>query len=324
MQNDPLPPQTAPSPAPVTPPQPRAPIVPVSNGALPAGEPGFLGIVGWGSLAVLAASLVAGICARRTEVSHDPQSAVTFITGAAVAIERTIEMLWTLIGNLRNTFWPLNAVAAQVDQYVADVNVSAATYRQQVADELLAVNDRVAKGEATTNEVAASASGLLDKGVAETKELQNRFDAFAQTVQGRPQIQRAQLLAAAAARDAELLNAKYKDFLPAINHAELTTNAAIDGLQDFIASFKDNPARRLISLFAGVTLGLFFVAAFHLDLFAILGVTSDSPALASIASGFVIGLGSSPTHEVIRLIQERKEGQKGQNAAQPDLPPKNS
>jgi hypothetical protein len=34
----------------------------------------------------------------------------------------------------------------------------------------------------------------------------------------------------------------------------------------------------------------------------------------------MIGLGSGPTHEVIRAIQEYKKNRKGENTAKPDLP----
>jgi hypothetical protein len=34
----------------------------------------------------------------------------------------------------------------------------------------------------------------------------------------------------------------------------------------------------------------------------------------------IIGLGSSPTHEIIRAVQEYKKNRKGENTAKPDQP----
>lgn len=41
-------------------------------------------------------------------------------------------------------------------------------------------------------------------------------------------------------------------------------------------------------------------------------------ALHIVFTGLVIGLGSGPTHELIRLVQEAKESRKGTNASQPN------
>ena len=39
---------------------------------------------------------------------------ILLVTGASVAIERAIEVLWTLIGNMKGSVWPLNLVSKQV------------------------------------------------------------------------------------------------------------------------------------------------------------------------------------------------------------------
>jgi hypothetical protein len=42
--------------------------------------------------------------------------------------------------------------------------------------------------------------------------------------------------------------------------------------------------------------------------------------LQVILTGLIIGLGSGPTHEVIRAVQEYKKSRKGDNISRPDLP----
>src|SRR5207244_2208268 len=103
---------------------------------------------------------------------------------------------------------------------------------------------------------------------------------------------------------------------------------AVSGLTDFVATFKDNPGRRLYSVLLGVVIGVLVAAVFGLDLFAAIqsapvaagapAVKSGSlfdplPSLGIAVTGLVMGLGSNPTHEVIRAIQEFKKAKKAEN-----------
>jgi hypothetical protein len=98
-----------------------------------------------------------------------------------------------------------------------------------------------------------------------------------------------------------------------------------------MGSFKDNPGRRLISLYVGAMAGLAVAGIFGLDLFSAVMAEPSGEAAASspltahpklniVLSGIIMGLGASPTHEVIRLVQEYKERQKGGNATTPNQP----
>lgn len=109
---------------------------------------------------------------------------------------------------------------------------------------------------------------------------------------------------------------------------------ALGGLSDFVASFADNPGRRLISLGLASILGLIVAGAFRLDIFnAILAPASGNAPVplhsadhlwflpiaysiypGVILTGFLLGLGSAPTHEVIRVLQEYKNSQKRESA----------
>jgi hypothetical protein len=88
-------------------------------------------------------------------------------------------------------------------------------------------------------------------------------------------------------------------------------------LADVVATFKDNPGRRLISIYVGAVFGLLVSGMLSLDLFAAalqrptatIG-PSWLPHLGIVLTGLVMGLGSNPTHEVIRAVQEFKKSLK--------------
>jgi hypothetical protein len=54
----------------------------------------------------------------------DGSTALVFIAGAAVAIERAIEALWTILGGTLGAFWPLNWVRKQVDALTVSLGSS--------------------------------------------------------------------------------------------------------------------------------------------------------------------------------------------------------
>ncbi len=72
-------------------------------------------------------------------------------------------------------------------------------------------------------------------------------------------------------------------------------------------------------LYIGILLGLIVSTAFGLDLLAAAGAsTSGSPSallphLGVAITGLIMGLGSNPTHEIIRAIQEYKDNLKSNN-----------
>jgi hypothetical protein len=136
-----------------------------------------------------------------------------------------------------------------------------------------------------------------------------------------PDNQRIQLVATSAAQYLNGLEKAYADKSPELHRALKTAQASVDGMQNFLVSFKDNPGRRLISLFLGAIMGVIVAGAFGLDVFkAVLGGAGQSNMGHILVTGVMVGLGSSPTHEVIRAIQEYKKSRKGENTAKPELP----
>jgi hypothetical protein len=240
----------------------------------------------------------------------DATAVLTFIGGAAIAIERTIEVFWTALTGVLGAYWPLNAINRQVKTMEKDLDTALKPFHEKAQ-----ILDQLKKKGKFTQEQLATVGNEIDR-------MKTRFDELVKLT---PDNQRMQLLAAAASQNIGYLHQKYRKFAPELDQALDTANAAINGLQDFLSTFKDNPGRRLISIFLGATIGLIVAGIFNLDVFqAVLGTPEGVDPfvidLRVVATGLAIGLGSNPTHEVIKAIQVYKESRKGENIAKPNLP----
>jgi hypothetical protein len=233
----------------------------------------------------------------------DTAAAVAFIAGAAIVIERLIELLWTFLGGVLGTSWPLNAVRRELDALTADLNASLRPFHRE-AESLL--EELAQQGKVTQEQLAYARD--------EVARFKARFDALMKLA---PDQQRLRMLANAAA---QAVNQFFRQFGPlpgALEKAAGVANAVIRSAQDFVETFRDNPGRRLISLFVGALLGLVVAGAFGLDVFQAVLQTPHPHALNVVLTGLLIGLGSNPTHEVIRAIQEYKNSRKAERLAEP-------
>jgi hypothetical protein len=78
-----------------------------------------------------------------------------------------------------------------------------------------------------------------------------------------------------------------------------------------VNSLADNPGRRILSIYLGALMGLVVAVILGLDVFAaVLGTVSTGLKYGVAATGLVMCLGSSPTHEVIKVLQTIKQNQK--------------
>jgi hypothetical protein len=268
-----------------------------------------------GGLLLLGIAIVIAL-ALVTSTSNAPAfasaaAALTFITAAAMGIERTIEALWTVLGGTLGGYWPLNWVRKQADDLVSSLDSTVTTITAQATRTLAQVEGATVWATEQQARLHADVTALS----ARLTELKGMATDN----------QRIQLAAASAARVVNGLKGAYEDQSPELKRALATAQSSIDATQDFLASFKDNPGRRMISIFLGAAIGVIVAGMFGLDVFnAVLeGVnttTSSRPdKLHVIFTGLLIGLGSNPTHEVIRAIQEYKKARKGENTSRPDL-----
>jgi hypothetical protein len=237
-------------------------------------------------------------------------AAIAMITAAAVGIERIIELFWTAVGLIKDSWWPFGQFRKQLDTLVSGLDEVLKKFFDHAEARAEALQD-AAGGKANAEHVVSQIKRVR----ARTEALRRDLDVLASDKQ------QFQLLAASAV-DAVSYTER---LLPEAQRDAAITLQAITGMTDFIDTFKDNPGRRLISIFIGSGIGLLVAWLLGLDVFrAVLaaptvGIQREAlfPALGVAITGMVIGLGANPTHEVIRLIQEYKKSQKTANNPSP-------
>jgi hypothetical protein len=219
---------------------------------------------------------------------------LAFISAAAVGIERILEGLWTFVDFFKSRFSFLGKVDgmltktnSELDSYVNALNTALTKLKQNAATFPKSVQDAEKQLTSLQTNIA-----LLKTMKPNDPSLQDVVNA---TQQGIAYIQ---------------------SFYPEFNLAAGAAPGALSDLSDFLATFASNPARRLISLFLGALAGLLVAGYFGLDLIsAALGTSSNSsssgflPHPTVAITGLIIGLGSSPTHEIIQALQNFKQSQ---------------
>lgn len=238
---------------------------------------------------------------------RDSGATLAFIAVTAVSIERSIEAFWTFYGGIKGSYWPLSAITRQVDALVTELDLSLQPFYEQAEGKLQSLKN-----------AGVHSMEDIDGAINEINRLKNRFNELKTLT---PDNQRVQLLTAAANQNINYISEKYGHFINDLDKAKKIAGTSINGLQDFLATFKDNPGRRLISIFLGAIIGIICSTLFSLNMFsAVFFTTTQFPIAGIIFTGLIIGLGSSPTHEAIRALQEYKKARKGDNIATPNLP----
>ena len=230
---------------------------------------------------------------------------LALIAAAAVGIERILEGFWTIVGQLSHAWWPINEMAAQVKKLEDDLNT-------QLEGVYTSAASVISKADEAGNEITKELTQFNSK----LTEMRTRITDLQGLANGN---QRVNLIAATAQQNIGLLEQMY----PGVKDRVQLANQAIAGLTDFVASFRDNPARRISSLFAGAMMGLVLAWAMQLDVFlAVFGTTPKPtcwPYLSVALTGLLIGLGSGPTHDVISVLQEVKKLRAAQSQPGPSI-----
>jgi hypothetical protein len=254
------------------------------------GRTGVVTIIGVIVLSI--GCLVTGTWSPRPNAQFkDAAAALTLTAAIAVGIERLLEGFWTVVGQLANTWWPLNVPARAIESLVGDMDTALQPLFQQ-AD---AVLKQLGATGAKTQEELANAGQILAKLKDRVKNLQ-------------PGGSDIQLNGALVRHGIDYLGRLDGQLSSVAKAASGDVNAALN----FLVTFQNNPGRRLLSLLLGAGLGLAVCGTLGLDLIgAAAGVTSAAKFHWGVAaSGIVVGLGSNPTHEIIRSIQEYKNSKK--------------
>jgi hypothetical protein len=263
------------------------------------------------SFAALFAFAVVLVVAPPPNPGFSSSAAVlSVITATAIGIERVLEIGWTLIGQI-DSKWPKRGEAA-VTMYLDSLDAEIKPFITKAAATLQEIQnqaDTAGQAKDMVLDQIPRIKGLIAQADAAVKELGTKA----------PDSARVELLAATitqigvAIEQTAALVTNVNQTLATPAYDEVVR--ALDGASTFVASFNDNPGRRLISIAAGVIIGLGVAGFLGLDVFHAILTDNASIALVDVAklgwgtavTGVVMGLGANPTHEVIRAIQEYKK-----------------
>jgi hypothetical protein len=253
--------------------------------------------------------LVAQFAAPSKVIAGEATGALTLIAGAAVVIERILEGLWTFVGMTRGTKWPLGPLSDQFTAMLGNLDTTLSPFYKE-ADAAL---QRVAQAQGWTQARLEEARQELGQVQAQVTQIRSLA----------PDSQQVELVATSAAQVVGYLESKYQD--PQFTAAAKMATDSFKSINDLVTSFKDNPGRRLISLFLGSFLGMAIAGVIGMDVFQatvspqVVGTAQTTarlfPCVRVAVTGLVIGLGSDPTHQVIQVLQQYKTARKAQSAA---------
>jgi len=227
----------------------------------------------------------------------DATEVITIVTLTSVGIERVIEGFWTYIGLTKNSWWPFNSISQNISNMASDLDKELTPFYQQLTQ---AVEDAKIAENWTDEQYTAAKKEITD--------FQASIDQLTKLAPGNQ-------LALSIASAASQLASGFKQKYTTLDTVATFADQAINGFAYFIVTPADTLGRRLISLYLGMILGVVIAAVFGLDLLrAIFQIPTIAFHYGVVFTGLAIGLGSSPTHEVIQLLQQWKTNLKTQSA----------
>jgi len=215
-----------------------------------------------------------------------------------------LKFFWSLVGQLVNGWWPFNKMSTEVNALEQDVKA-----------QLASAEAAIEKALATAGNVVDDTTTRLAQAQAEMNKLKGRVAELEKLAPGN---QRVSLIAATVNQGVGMI----LQHQPAVEFNMRLIDQSVAGLTDFVASFKENPARRMVNIWAGAMIGLAVAYFVRLDVFfAVLGEVARPagwwPHLGVALTGLIMGLGSNPTHDVIAALQEIKKYRASQNQPGP-------
>jgi hypothetical protein len=244
----------------------------------------------------------------------DSASVLAFVSLTAVAIERSIEGFFTLISSRAGQWWPLSVVTSEFDTFEHQTN---AVLGDVVTKTLAGLEG--AKAAAASNDwKLAEIQRAIDTVTAEHARLSAQLtDVTTKLAKGSSRLARVGEIQTGMSAT---LHRAHAVATTATSEAQAALEAASDAADRaslIIASFQDNPARRIASFAIGAGLGMLLAGGVGLNRFlATLGAAAAEGGAAQqaiagtlgiVLTGIVIGLGSAPTHEVVKALQAYKE-----------------
>ncbi|HYO44279.1 MAG TPA: hypothetical protein VES19_13870 [Candidatus Limnocylindrales bacterium] len=247
----------------------------------------------------------------------DAASVLAFVSLTAIAIERLIEGAFSVVSGRLGEWWPLRAVRGEFNAFEAATNDVLGPVTGQTIEQLSAARDLMVAAGQDVTAIQQTMDGVVAQHARLSAQLE---DVRSKLPPGSARLGRLGEINAAMAttlHDAHVVGtAATGGAREALRQAsEVAERASL-----IIATFTDNPARRVASLFLGAGLGMVVAAAVGLNLFA---ATLEPPAgaidmagllagkIGIVLTGVLIGLGSSPTHEVVKSLQAYKVSRTG-------------
>ena len=272
------------------------------NGGRMTSDAGRNVLIGLGLLLVALSVVVALIPVAIP--GEDGAAILALVTAGAVTIERVLEGFWNMVGTSRlGNWWPLKPIGERLDAFIDELNGPLNKFYEQAQPR---VND--------ATEASDKLAPWLDSANGYLVDLEERIKKLQQLEPGNPE---AREIAAGATRAVVGLQKHYPGLR---GHAE-AANKALASVNKFVQTFEDNPARRLMSLYAGAVTGLLAAVILGLDAIQAVfggvpsgglveGVYRAFPGIGVVATGLAMGFGASPAHELIKTLKEAKERNK--------------
>ena len=251
-------------------------------------------------LLLLLVFVVTSVFANNRNVSlGGTAQAIALTSFIALAIERLIELAWLTVARMKNAWWPFNQLAAEVDRRVSNIN--------QLSEKFF--SDAIVEAEKLKGDTA-SAVKLHDDASKWIAEFQKEAEAALKDVKDNDRVAAASQSLFTSAAKVELLLGR------SAPHVALVQQAAV-GLADFTASVKDNPAKRMLSILFGSTLGMLITLTLGLDAISASLYEGNTKTFASWSfwiftldgvgvalTGILLGFGAAPTHEVLKALEQ--------------------
>jgi hypothetical protein len=229
---------------------------------------------------------------------------LAMVTAGAVAIERALESFWTMVGSSRlGNWWPLKPIGDRLNTFIDQLNEPLTSFYKE-AQTLVQGDVEPAENVSPWLDTPDNYLGELETNIRKLQRLAPGDDA-------------AQTMAAKASRAVVGLQKHYPDLQSYATGA----NKVLAGVNEFVQTFEDNPARRLMSLYASVVLGLLAAGILGLDAIQAVfgGVPSGRlagkayawlPGIGAAVTGLAMGAGATPAHELIKALKEVKQRNK--------------
>lgn len=268
--------------------------------------------------AVLAALmlLVAQVGTAANQNFVDGAAVLAMISLVALGIERAIEGFWSIMARQKDAWWPLNEIGLAMNAQVNSMNLAVRPVFDTAVDELNAAKTLLADGSAEATRIAAQIAAVQQQRDDFILQVQ-KINALAKDDQ------RVNLIATAAVQASSRVDGAIGAAIPAVREAFNDATIVATGAVDLLAGFKDNPAKKMLSLAIGMGLGLLVAGLLRLDLFAAAGAPltvitwnvlgKEIPILPFVGvavTGIVLGLGSNPTHQVVSWATDVAQARK--------------